>query len=158
MKKVYLDVTQLNGPTSIWMKNTEIVRAGTTVYSMQVKDKNAEYQRYADEYDIHFIFDDNIPQIDFYTIPQVDIVATDSEGGYIGSVGKMFSLESDASICYIDKGHNCYLIADSGKEFINNAREWKVNLMPYDKVRFFLSKEDAQKEYEFLDINEILEC
>lgn len=51
---------------------------GTTLYPMSVKDKNTEYQRYADTYDLKFIFDDDIPQIDFYTVPRVDIFAKDS--------------------------------------------------------------------------------
>ena len=157
MKKIYLDITQLNDPTSIWMKDTEIVRAGTTVYTMSVKDKNTEYQRYADEYDIHFIFDDDIPKIDFYTIPQVDIVATDSEGGYIGSVGQVFDLESDAPICYIDKEQNCYLLANSGKEFLEKASNWKMELEAYKQIELFVSKKDAEKEYEFFEFSRLEE-
>lgn len=42
---------------------------------MDVTDKNQEYQRYAKDYDIQFIFDDNIPNIEFYTVPQVDVMA-----------------------------------------------------------------------------------
>jgi hypothetical protein len=48
---------------SIYVKDTEIILAGTSINSMSVKEreKNGEYKKFADKYDIHFIFDDNIP-------------------------------------------------------------------------------------------------
>ena len=150
MKKVYLDVTELKECTSVWMKDVEIIRAGTTIYSMPIRHRNAEYQRYADEYDIHFIFDDNIPVIDFYTIPQIDILATDSNGGYIGTIGQMSDLESNAPIGYIDKDRRCYLISKTGKEFMERVSSWKDALEPYDEIKFYSSKADAMKENEFL--------
>ena len=63
MKK-YIDVEEWDC-TSVFIKDVDIVAAGNTVYSMQIKDKNDEYQKIAKKYDVHFIFDDNIPQIDF---------------------------------------------------------------------------------------------
>ena len=82
MKRIYLDVTQW-GCTGLLIKDTEIVWAGTTVYPMPVRDKENPYSKMAEEYDIHFIFDDAVPKINFYTIPRVDIMAQDSDGGYI---------------------------------------------------------------------------
>ena len=98
MKKVYFDETEAHECMSLFIKDVEIIHAGTTVYSMPATHKNSEYKKFADEYDIHFIFDDDIPQINFYTIPQIDIMATDSQGGFIGTIGQMTDLESDAQI------------------------------------------------------------
>ena len=151
MKKLFLDQTEANEYMSIFIKGAEIIRAGTTIYSMSVKDKNAEYERYADEYDIHFIFDDDIPQINFYTIPQVDIMATDSQGGFIGTIGQMTDLESDAQICYIDNERNCYLIAENAKDFIKCAPIWRNCLKDYNGITFYNSKSDAEKVVEFVD-------
>lgn len=151
MKKVYLDTTQSSTCLSIHLKGAEVIPAGTTVYSMSVKAKNSEYQRFADEYDIHFIFDDNIPEIDFYTIPMADIFATDNFGGYIGSIGQLTDLEESIPICYVDKNKNCYLIADNGKDFLENAQNWKSTMTPYTNIEFFASLEDLKKKYEFLD-------
>lgn len=67
MKKVYYDVCGANGCAAIFPKEIEVIPAGTTLYSMNVKNKNMEYQKYADVYDLRFIFDDDIPQISFYT-------------------------------------------------------------------------------------------
>jgi hypothetical protein len=153
MRKVYLDVTQASMCVSVYVKDAEVVLAGTTINPMSVREKkkNSEYQRFADEYDINFIFDDNVPKVDFYTIPMVDIFATDSEGGYIGSLGRVTDLQENIPICYIDKDKKCYLIADNGNDFIANASNWKSNMTEYTDIEFFNSLSVAQEKYEFLD-------
>jgi len=156
-KKVYLDMSEMKSCTSVWLKDTEIISAGTTVYSMSVKLNNEEYERFAKEYDIYFIFEDNIPMIDFYTIPRVDIFATDREGGYIGTIGEMTDLEGNAPICYIDKNKNCYLICKRSKEFLQVVSSWKAALEPYGEIKYFNSKIEAMEENEFLDISEFEE-
>lgn len=153
MKKLYLDETQAHECMSLFIKDAEIIHAGTTIYSMSVKEKNEEYERYADEYDIHFIFDDDIPHIDFYTVPQVDIMATDSQGGFIGTIGQMTDFESDAQICYIDNDRKCFLIAENAKDFLKCAPMWKSSLKEYNGVTFYNSKSDAEKAVEFIDSN-----
>lgn len=151
MKKVYLDTTQANMCISVFVNDAEVVLAGTPVNAMPVKHKGYEYQRYADEYDINFIFEDNVPKIDFYTIPMVDIFAIDSVGGYIGSIGKPTDLEANIPICYIDSEKKCYLIATNGNDFLCKAHQWKEQLTPYTDIEFVDSFEIAQKKYEFLD-------
>ena len=151
MKKVYLDMTQSNMCVGIFIKDTKVIPAGTTIASMSVKHKNAEYERFADENDIHFIFDDELPMIDFYTIPMVDVFAVDSAGGYIGSLGQATDLQVDIPICYIDKDKKCYLIAESGTEFLQNVENWKQYLRPYIEIEVFASLEVAKEKYEFLD-------
>lgn len=155
MKKLYIDKTENTECCSVFVKDAEVNWAGATVYSMPIKHKNSEYQRYATDYDIHFIFDDNIPSLNFYTIPLIDIFAVDSEGGYLGFLGDGIDLEGDAPICYIDNNCNCFLIAKNGKEFLNNATSWKTHMTPYTDVEFFTSKEEAMEKYEFID-NETL--
>ena len=151
MKKLYLDVAETEECISVFAQDVEIVRAGTTIYSMPVKHKNEEYNRFAIEYDIHFIFDDDIPSVDFYTIPQVDIMAIDSHGGFIGTIGYTTDLQSDAKICYIDCSHNCYLIAENASDFIKDISKWKNRLKKYSGIALYNSKADAEKEVEFVD-------
>ena len=153
MNKLYLDVSKReNYPAiSIGIKDTEVITSGSTVYHMDSNDKNETYQQYADEYDIHFIFDDNIPKVSFYTVPQVDVFATDREGGLIGTVGSMTDLQSDLPICYINKNRECFLIATSGKEFLETTTNWKNNLKPYNEVIFYKSKLEAEKELRFIN-------
>ncbi len=154
MNKVYLDVSKRKNCPAICVatKDTEVIKAGTTVYDMSLNEKNETYKQYADEYDIHFIFEDDIPKLLFYTVPQVDIFATDSEGGLIGTVGSMTDLQSHLSICYIDRNKKCFLIANNGKEFLEKKNNWKINIEPYNEVVFYESKLEAEKELKFIDI------
>lgn len=158
MKKVYVDMTENKNCVSIFLKNTDVIQTGTTIYSMPVTDNNTEYQKIADEHDVHFIFDDNIPRIDFYTIPFLDIMAIDSDGGYICTVGEISDLDSNAPICYIDRCKKAFFIADNFKIFLDKIANWKSELQPYDKIQFFPSKEEARKIYEFFDVNTLKSC
>ena len=154
MKTVYIDQNSVPSPTSIWIKDTEVIWAGTVISSMSVKRNNEDYKKIALEHDVHFIFDDKIPVIDFYTVPLVDIFATDSTGGYIGSIGEAAYFGSDATICYISPKKECFFIADNFSEFIKHLDEWKQHLTPYNELEFFTSKEEAEKKYEFLNMLE----
>lgn len=155
MRKIYLDRTEFTGAISVFVEDAEIITAGTTIYSMSVDDRNEEYQRYANDYDIQFIFDDCIPHLEFYTVPHVDIMAKDSKGGFIGTVGQQCDLDSDAPMCYINKDLECFIIAENGAEFLSNIEIWQDNLKPYDKITCYRSKAEAVMELEFIDLSEI---
>lgn len=151
MRKVYLDTTQTDMCISIYVNDAEVVLAGASVNTMSVKHKNSEYQKFAEKYDVHFIFADDVPKVDFYTVPLVDIFAVDSAGGYVGSVGQLTDLEADIPICYIDAEKKCYLIATNGNDFLSKVGNWKAGLIPCTDIEFFDSLEMAQKKFEFLD-------
>lgn len=154
MKKIYIDKNSIPGPTSIWIKDAEVIWAGTVISTMPEKHKNEQYKTIASEYDVHFIFDDKIPVADFFTVPLVDIFAIDSNGGYIGSIGEAAHLGSCATICYISQKKECYFIAENFEEFIKHLNEWKQHMTPYNELEIFSSKEDAEKKYEFYDMSE----
>ena len=151
MRKVYLDTTQADMCISVYLHDAEVVLAGASVNAMSVKHKNSEYQKFAEKYDVHFIFADDVPKVDFYTVPMVDIFAVDSAGGYVGSVGQLTDLEADIPVCYIDAEKRCYLIATNGNDFLSKVGNWKADLMPYNDIEFFDSLEMAKKKFEFLD-------
>lgn len=154
MKKIYIDKNSVEDAASVWLKDAEIIWAGAVVSSMSIQCKNDEYQKIASDYDIHFIFDDKIPSICFYTVPMIEIFAIDSQEGYIGSIGEPAYLGSKAPICYINRKMECFLISENFATFIEHIGEWKQHMKPYDKVEFFTSKEEAEQKYEFLDMSE----
>lgn len=47
----HLDRTALPGGLIVNLEDTEIISAVTTIYSMDVNNRNEEYQRYANDYD-----------------------------------------------------------------------------------------------------------
>ena len=154
MNKIYVDVTQFHTQDGlgIFVEGYQPVLAGTSVSAMDLEDYNDEYKRFADEFDIHFIFEDNIPQIDFYTVPMVEIFAKDSHGGYIGSLGESVNLYKDIPICYIDKNKQTYIIAKTGKEFLDDVSHWKDNFVLYEDIEIFDSLQAAKSQYNFLNI------
>ena len=155
MIKIYFDIAKSNGAaiSFVGAEDTEIILAGTTINSMSTSEKNDEYQKYVDDYDIQFIFDNCVPQLEFYTVPFVDIIAKDSEGGFIGSLGQQFDLEGDAPICYINRDLKCFIVSDNAINFLKNVGSWKEDLIPSDKTTFYSSKADAQKDLEFIDFS-----
>ncbi len=156
MKKVYLDKTEIKEAMLVFIKDVEIISSGTTINSMSIKYKNSEYQRYADTYGLKFIFDDYLPYIDFYTVPLIDIFATDSLGGMFGTIGQTTDMDEIATVCYINMNKECYLIADSLKDFLQMLSEnydWKSSMILNNNVIFYKSKADAEENLEFLEIH-----
>lgn len=156
MEKKYIDMTNA-GCTAVFVAGEkEIINAGTTIYSMSIKDKNEEYDLFAEKYDVHFIFDDNIPDMKFYSIPWVDIFAVDSEGGYIGTVGETSGFDSSSTICYIDKEKRCYEVASNFADFIEGIEQWKDRLKKCDSITLLASKEEALAKYDFINLENIM--
>jgi hypothetical protein len=153
MRKVYLDRKELIGAILVNIEDTEVILAGTTIFPMSAHYKNEEYQKCASDYDIQFIFDDDIPHLEFFTVPHVDIMAKDSKGGFIGTVYQQCDSESDAPICYINRDLECFIISENIEDFLSNIGTWQDNLKPYDKIIVYRSKAEAETELEFIDLS-----
>ncbi|MGP4072910.1 hypothetical protein ACTWQB_10190 [Piscibacillus sp. B03] len=153
MRKVYLDRTEFIGAVGVDIEDTEVIIAGTTIFPMSAHDKNEEYQKCASDYDIQFIFDDDIPHIEFFTVPHVDIMAKDSKGGFIGTVYQQCDSESDAPICYINRDLECFIISENAEDFLSNIGTWQDNMKLYDEITVYRSKAEAEAELEFIDLS-----
>lgn len=152
----YIDIGQWNGEcVSVFVRGMEICWAGNRVCSMPVRCKNEEYRRLAEEYDIHFIFDDHVPTLDFYTVPYVEIMAEDSLGGYIGTVGEMAGLDSLAPVCYISRERSCCLIGENIREWLERLDSWREGWTRTQDVAVFRSKEEAEAAYAFISWEEL---
>ena len=152
----YLDMTQTEGCFGVIPEKGEtIVLTGVSVYSMplSVKRKEGEaYDDFAQKYGIHFIFDDCIPEIDFYSVPRIEIAATDNDGGFIASVGEPFSLRYPVPLIYVSAERKAYLITEDSSKLLSIASEWRNRLVPFDGITLYESKEDARKEYPIIDL------
>lgn len=150
----YMDMTKAKGCFGVIPENGEtIIFTGVSVNSMPLSVKRKEGELYADfaeKYGIHFIFDDDIPDIDFYSIPRLDIAATDGAGGYIASVGEPFSLSDAIPLVYISPDRRCYLITNDATEFLSIVSDWKSRLSAFDGVTLYASEEQAKAEYEII--------
>ena len=151
----YMDMTNADGCFGVIPENGEtIVFVGVSINSIPLSVKRREGDAYADfarKYGIHFIFDDDIPAVDFYTIPRVDIAAVDNEGGFIGSIGEPFTLSHAVPLVYISKGRRCYMITEDSTKLLSMASEWKERMVPYDGINIYDSKDAAREDYEIID-------
>lgn len=156
MRKVYLDCTA-GEAISVYIRDTEVIPAGTTIYSISSRCRNAEYDRWGQEYGISFIFDDMQVEVPFFAVPWVDIFAVDNQGGYLGTVGEMTDMEGDAPVCYFKEG-KCYLIAESGPDFMEKAADWRSCLTDYPEVAMYDSMEQAARALEFVSVSSATEA
>lgn len=159
MEIVYYDreefEKEFSSSESFVLKNMKPVPAGTSIFSMSDTSQNRKWKSFADKYDIHFIFDGAIPEIDFYAVPQFHIMATDSNGGLIGMIGGKDSLNTHLPIGYISPNRECFLVSSSGNSFLENINQWKQLLKPYNTLMLFSSKEMAKNEKSFLDLKQV---
>lgn len=161
MKK-YLDMQMQGGCIGVIGideegKTIEIIQAGTTIYSMPVKYKT-QYKMIENKNEILFIFDDSIPQIDFYAVPRVDIFAKDNQGGYFGTVGTITDIEDlEAPICYIDKNQDIFKVANCLREFLFPSDTINQNLKhmePMLDMTLCNSFQEAKEQFDFIDIEQ----
>ena len=146
----YVDLTKTEGCIGILPENGEtIVLTGVSVNSMPLSVKQREGELYADfakKHGIHFIFDDDIPEIDFYSVPRLDIGARDNDGGFIASVSESFSLSDSICLVYISPDRKCYLLTKDATEFLTIVSDWR-----YDGVTLYPTKDKAREKYEIID-------
>ncbi|MED9904656.1 MAG: hypothetical protein UFG06_10800 [Lachnospiraceae bacterium] len=88
MKKLFSDMVD-NSCTSVFVKGAEIIPAGSTVYVMSAKERNAEYE----------------------------------------------------------------IIAENFRDLFDNFSVWKERKQLYVGVQFFDSKDEAMKNFEFINMN-----
>lgn len=151
----YFDMTKAKGCCGMIPENGEtIVFTGVSVNSMPVSIKEEEgeaYCEFASKYGITYIFDDDIPTVDFYTVPRIDIAAFDSLGGYIASVEEPFTFSHPVRLVYISNDRKCYLITNNSTEFMSIVHNWRARLTPYSGVKVYESKDAAKNDYKIID-------
>lgn len=154
----YLDMTNARECMSVLPDpGQKLVLTGVSIYSMPLSVKKKDGALYADfakKYGIHFIFDDEKPVIDFYSVPRIEIGATDGAGGFIASVNEPFSLREATPLVYISPERNCFLITQDSSRFLSIADRWRSCLSPWAGIRLFASKAQAKEAFNIVDLEE----
>lgn len=148
-RKVYFDQSDCDGPTAVFSTEAEYIPAGTVINAMPVRHKQEVLRRFSEALDIQFIFEDKIPWVDFYAVPYMEVIAFDSEEGWIGTLGE------DKPVIYVDRDRKCWKIADNIHLFLCVTPGWKRELLPCNDVTIYGSLEDAKAELEFADIHKL---
>ena len=151
-RQQYYDCNSSSSCTSLIANGRSVLPAGTTIYSMPLSDYNEEYHRIKEEYDVSFLFDDMSIEPAFYSVPRFDIMAIDSEGGYLGMLGDICDLQDGRPVYYIDSKWNTYQVAKNGQDFIQKIDRWKEYLVLTEDMILFSSRSDAEKVFSFIKV------
>ena len=153
MKRIYYDYEQFrkeDGPTSFYINNVEAMPAGTEIYAMPVEDKSDEYDLVSKKTGIHFIFEDNIPEKHFYSVPYLCIFAMDGGDGLF-ACRQIPDLEFEEPIYYIPGSRKVYQVAESMEELISGGRSWQEKLRCAKKIKLYESRARAEINESFVD-------
>ena len=152
---IYMDFSGTEGAIGFISDGEPVIPVGVSINAMPMSIKKKEwelYQQFAKDNDVYFLFEDNVPTIDFYAVPRVDIAAADSDGGLIASVGEVFSLSESVPLIYISPKKTCFLITSDSTQFLSIASQWKKHLAPYDGVTLYPSKEAAMADFPITNV------
>ena len=152
---IYMDFSGTEGAVGFISDGEPVIPVGVSINAMPMSVKKKEwelYQQFAKDNDVHFLFEDNVPIVDFYAVPRVDIAATCSNGGLIASVGESFDLHSNIPLIYISPTRECFLITEDATQFLSIAAEWQTRLTPYHEVKLYPSKAAAMDEFPIVNI------
>lgn len=128
-----------------------MVPTGTTIRVMDLEETESkeQYEKLARDFDINFIFNDIVPKVDFYTVPQVDIFAADSFGGYWATIGGRTDIINETDpICFIDNERYTFFVSENLNRFIyplDTIGERIKNKTPINNITFYESKKDAEE-------------
>lgn len=148
-KTIYFDMSDSDGPTAVFSTEAEFIPAGTVVNAMPIRHRQEVFRRFSEALDIQFIFEDKIPWVDFYSVPYMEVIAFDSEGGWIGTLGQ------DMPVVYVDADKECWKIADNIQLFLSVKPGWKREMTAFDGLKIYPSIEAAKEELEFADIRNV---
>ena len=157
---LYMDFSGTGGAVGYISDGEPVIPVGVSINAMPMSIKKKEwelYQQFAKDNDVYFLFEDNIPTVDFYAVPRVDVAATDSDGGLIASVGEPFDLCDSVPLVYISPSLECYLITQDSAQFLSIAPQWKKHLVPYYGVTLYPSKEAAMEDFPIINVVDTLE-
>lgn len=155
-----MDFSGTKGAVGFISDGEPVIQVGVSINAMPMNVKKKEwelYRKFAIDNDVFFLFEDNVPVVDFYAVPRVDIAATDSKGGLIASVGEAFDLSASIPLIYISPARECYLITQDSRQFLSIAHEWRKHLMPYRDVTLYPSKEAAMADFPIVNVVDTLE-
>lgn len=110
-----------------------VIYTGKIISAMPIQEKAEKaYEILANDYDVHFIFEDSLPDLSFYPVPMLEIFAVDSCDGCFGTTcSGMSILDQNAPIYYIDKNLKSYYLAENLREFISimvSDLKWRKRL------------------------------
>ena len=107
------------------------------------------YAQFAEK-DVHFFFCDDMPEIDFYAAPRLDVFARTTDG-LLATLGESSDAEGEAPIVLIDREKRASRAAKTMMDLLTSTN-WKDGICEEHEVRIFPDRTAAEAELEFIEI------
>lgn len=151
MRTVYYDMNDIGvGAVGVFLRDAKVMPAGVTVTAAPVRERGeAAYAEYAQK-DVHFIFSDDVPAIDFYPLPRLDVFARTADG-LLATLGESSDVDGEAPIVLIDSEKRVYRAAKHMMDLLTSSN-WKDGICSETGVKLYADRAAAEAENEFVDI------
>ena len=128
-------------------EDIELKNAGTIVAG-QSRDNFAP--NWAEGLDIQMILEGEEPKAPFYSVPFLNIFATDSQGGFFAGG----DLADPSRVYYIAADWTVFRVADTLEDFLANKKRCieEKRKVPSEEVTIYPSLAEAKKELEFVEL------
>lgn len=153
MRTVYYDMNDITaGAVGVFLRDAKVMPAGVTLCVFPEQEKGeAGYAEFAQK-DVHFIFSDDVPEIDFYSLPRLDVFAR-TEMGLLATLGESSDAEGEAPIVLIDGGKNVFRAAKNMMDLLTSTN-WKDGICEENEVKLYADRNAAMAENEFIAVGE----
>lgn len=159
MRTIYFDMGELNrfGALGLLSSEAKVLPAGTVIHTEQAKVRKElpQYQEMAKRAGVFFFFEDeDIPNAPFFTVPYMELVARDRDGGWYGraeSIGDgVYCVTPDGAVFLVSEGMERF----SGR--LLAGEEVRELWEPVPELRVYPSKAEAAREVELVPPEKLL--
>ena len=159
MRTIYVDCGEVSqsGPLGIFSCEVQILYAGTVLHTEQAKVRAEvpQYQEMAERAGIFFFFEnEELPEIPFYAVPSLELVARDREGNWYGRAEDL----GEGVFCVTPEGA-AFRVSERMGRFSGRllaGEEVRELWEPVPELRVYPSKAEAAREVELVPLEKLL--
>ena len=159
MRTIYFDMGELNrfGALGLLSSEAKVLPAGTVIHTEQAKVRKElpQYQEMAERAGVFFFFEDEeLPEIPFYAVPSLELVARDREGNWYGRSEDL----REGVYCVTPEGA-AFRVSERMGRFSGRlpaGEEVRELWEPVPELRVYPSKAEAAREVELVPLEELL--
>ena len=159
MRTIYVDLGELDqsGALGLISSKVQILPAGAVIRTEQaeIRAEVPRYQEMAERAGVFFFFEDEeLPEIPFYAVPSLELVARDREGNWYGRSEDL----REGVYCVTPEGA-AFRVSERMGRFSGRllaGEEVRELWEPVPELRVYPSKAEAAREVELVPLEELL--
>lgn len=159
VRTIYVDLGELDqaGALGLFSTEAQIMRAGTVLHTEQdkIRAEVPQYPEMAERAGVFFFFEDEaLPELPFYAVPSLELVARDREGKWYGRSEDL----GEGVYCVTPEGA-AFRVSGSMERFSSRllaGEEVRELWEPVPELRVYPSKAEAAREVELVPLEKLL--